>query len=110
MSSPKAARKAAVLPGTVEMITGVIAAAIVTHPLTILVHVRRFGMPGAIGETAIFRRTLLRTALLGAGRLARRLHPRWGRSMGRNVAVADVPAGGVSLLAAAASLLRERGN
>jgi hypothetical protein len=70
MSAAKAAGKAAMLKGMVHMITGVVRARVVTHPL-VLVHVRDVGMTRLVLEVAILFR-----------QMGRALNPVWTAGRG----------------------------
>src|SRR5271169_5275594 len=49
-----------VFPGMIEMIVGIVAAGVVTDPLTVGVNVRQFGMPLFIVELLVFSRMFWR--------------------------------------------------
>lgn len=85
MLRPKSTREMSVSPRAVDLVVGIVAAAIVTDPLAIGVHVRRVGMAFLVAEvsavllrwmlfgSALFLRTLLRAPLILRMRLWRTL-------------------------------------
>ncbi len=97
MTTAEAAGEAAVFPGMIEAIVGIVAARIVPNPGVIVVDMRSFRMTGVIAErTMIFLRAgLLRAAFLRAAFgcaifRARRSTSRGRRSVSRNVAATDI--------------------
>lgn len=53
VAAPDTALEAAMFPGTVYMVVGIIAASVMTYPLTVVVHVRRFRMTLHVLEVMI---------------------------------------------------------
>ena len=105
VTAADAAGKAAMLPGTIEMIVGIIAAVFVADPLVIVVNVRSVGMIPFIGIPW----GLLRVATIVLPGVI--LLPGGRRAMGRNVPSTDIL--GLfarMLLPAMISVLRESRN
>ena len=105
VTAADAAGKAAMLPGTIEMIVGIIAAGFVADPLVIVVNVRSVGMIPFIGIPG----GLLRVAMIVLPGVI--LLPGGRRAMGRNVPSTDIL--GLfarMLLPAMISVLRESRN
>jgi hypothetical protein len=110
MAAAKAAGKAAVFPGMIEVIARVTATGIVTDPVVIAVDVRRVRMIGPIAKgatvvlivavrSAIFGSTIFGSTILRAVRWSA---SRGSRTVGGNVAAAHI----VSTTAALSTALR----
>jgi hypothetical protein len=122
MAAAKAAIEAAVFPGMIDVIVGIVAARIVANPLVIVVDVRGFRMVGLIAEGAsILLRSGFRCAIFGCAILrgARRSASHGsGTTRGHMTAANITSASAVSATAAAlflrvcatAATLEERGD
>lgn len=88
VAAPKTIRETAVLPGMIEMKTRLVAAGIMAHPLTVVVHVRRFRMAGLIVEGAmlVLRARFVSAIFLGPRRRA----AYWCRAVRRDITAADI--------------------
>jgi len=122
MAAAKAAIEAAVFPGMIDVIVGIVAARIVANPLVIVVDVRGFRVVGLIAEGAsILLRSGFRCAIFGCAVLrgARRSASHGSGTMRGHVTAANITsASAVSATTAALSLrvcataatLEERGD
>jgi predicted anti-sigma-YlaC factor YlaD len=93
MAAAKAAGKAAVFPGMIEVIVRVAATGIVTDPVVIVVDVRRVRMIGPIAEGAtVVLIVAVRSAIFGSTilRAVRRSASRGSRTVGGNMAAAHI--------------------
>ncbi len=96
---PEAAFEVAVLPGMVQMESGVVPPLIVSHPFTILVDVRGLGMSFLIAEGRVISRW--------AGRILNRpaeIVVGSGRAATRNITAADRMTGSFSVISASSAV------
>jgi hypothetical protein len=100
MAGAEAAGEAAMFPGMIKVIVGIIVAGAVADPRIVGVNVRSFGMAMLVG---VFRGFLRCDVLLRPGRR---------RAVSRNMAVADIASlwGSTVLSASLLFFLRESGN
>ncbi len=105
VAAAEAAGEAAMLPGMIEVIVGIIAASVVANPFAVGMDVRSFRMANPVGVFWSFRWGAVRFIALGAARsrLGRR------RDFARHVSVTDVFSLWSRMLLSA-SILRESGN
>jgi hypothetical protein len=90
----KPKREASMLPRTIHMVVGIVAARIVSDPLAVFVNVGRIGMPWPIGEFSVFRRRILGRTVVRSRSWRRLLHARRLNcpSSGRRAVSGDRPA------------------